>query len=188
MKSVCGYITHTMSVYDRHKLSEYDKRILQHIYNTLEQVQIRTTLSSNSFHAEKAGAISQVGARQACFGIVRHKGAFVKSRPLKDHPEIMRLFKKFMRSHCPSFKFNSVYVNKNVVCKPHFDAGNVGKSMLVGMGPYTRGRSILHIRGKQKRFHIKSHSLVFDGSLIKHESEEFKGTRYSLVFFKASTR
>ena len=31
--------------------------------------------------------------------------------------------------------------------------------------------------------YIKTNSLIFNGSEIPHESDPFKGTRYSLVFF-----
>jgi hypothetical protein len=41
-----------------------------------------------------------------------------------------------------------------------------------------------HIDDKPKSFHIKTNSLIFNGSEIPHKSEPFKGTRYSLVFFK----
>ena len=50
---------------------------------------------------------------------------------------------------------------------------------------YTGERTVLRIYGKPKKFHIKSQSITFNGSVIEHESESFKGTRYSLVFFNA---
>ena len=76
-----------------------------------------------------------------------------------------------------------MYVNKNTVCKEHLDSKNVGESLLVGLGPYTAGRTILYIDDKPKYFHIKTNSLIFNGSEILHKSEPVKGTRYSLVFF-----
>jgi hypothetical protein len=61
-------------------------------------------------------------------------------------------------------------------------------SLIVGLGVYTGGRTILHIKKPNgeytaKKFHIKTNSLIFNGSEIPHESEHFKGMRYSLVFF-----
>ncbi len=99
---------------------------------------------------------------------------------------MMYLFKKFIKSHYPSFKIRSVYVNKNTICKEHLDSKNVGESLLVGFGKYTGGQTILRTRSddKPKSFHIKTNSLIFNGSEIPHKSEPFKGTRYSLVFFQ----
>ena len=96
---------------------------------------------------------------------------------------MMELFKEFIESHYPDFKFKSVYVNRNTIVKKHVDSSNVGISLLVGLGDYTRGQTVLYIKNKPKKFHIKSNSLIFDGSEIEHKSEPFKGTRYSLVFF-----
>ena len=97
---------------------------------------------------------------------------------------MMKLFKKFIKSHYPEFKFQSVYVNRNTVCKKHLDSSNVGESLLVGFGPYTKGHTVLYLNNKQHKFNIKTNSLLFNGSEIPHKSEPFNGIRYSLVFFK----
>ena len=97
----------------------------------------------------------------------------------------MPLFKEFIKSHYPEFKFRSVYVNRNTICKKHLDSKNTGESLLVGFGSYTGGKTVIYnTKGKNpKKFNIKSHSLIFNGSELLHKSESFKGTRYSLVFF-----
>jgi hypothetical protein len=175
--------------YIRTKLSKEDKVILKNIYEELEDINIPTAYSSKGvkghFHSVKTGANTQKNARQTSFGIVNYRGKKVKSKSTKKYPWIMPLFKEFMQSHYPEFKFKSVYVNKNVVVKKHLDSGNVGESLLVGLGPYTGGKTFLYLPdGKVKKCHIKSQSLIFNGSEIPHKSEKFKGTRYSLVFFK----
>tara|TARA_R110000796_G_scaffold75419_1_gene169195 strand:- start:1816 stop:2337 length:522 start_codon:yes stop_codon:yes gene_type:complete len=171
--------------YIRTKLSPEDKTILQEIYEELEDINIPTTYKSNekngAHHAVKTGAVSQKYARQTVFGIIRGK---TKSKHTKKYPWILELLKEFMDSHHPDFKFTSVYVNRNVVCKKHLDSKNTGESLLVGLGSYTGGQTTLYIDGKTKKFHIKSQSLIFNGSEISHKSEKFKGIRYSLVFFK----
>ena len=173
--------------YTRTKLSQEDKDILKEIYEELEDITIPTTYKSNdkngAHHAVKTGAVSQKNARQSVFGIINYRGKS-KSQSTKKYPWMLPLFKEFMKSHRPDFKFSSVYVNRNVVCKKHLDSKNVGESLLVGLGPYTGGQTTLYIGGKPKKFHIKSQSLIFNGSEIPHKSEKFKGTRYSLVFFK----
>ena len=176
-----------MESYTTLKLSDDDKRILKIIYKYLETIVIPTSYRSGTtglpHHASKTGTTSQKDARQTCFGMVRYKGVLQKSISTIKYPSLMPLLKKFMKSHCPKFKFNSVYVNKNAVCKRHFDSKNVGVSLLVGLGDYTGGQTILYVKNKERKFHIKSTSLLFNGSTVEHRSEEFKGTRYSLVFF-----
>jgi hypothetical protein len=169
------------------KLSVDDKTILKEIYDELEKITIPTTYRVKGVgnnHSIKTGTTNQKDARQACFGKVTYKGEIQVSSCAKKYPHIMPLFKDFIDSHYPDFKFNSVYVNKNTICKKHLDSKNTGESILVGFGPYTGGKTTLYIDDKPKSFHIKTNSLIFNGSEIPHESESFKGTRYSLVFFK----
>jgi hypothetical protein len=172
--------------YIRTKLSELDKEILQDIYEELEDINIPTTYQKigGQGHQIRTGSNKQKSARQTSFGIVTYKGKKTKSQSSKKYPYMIPLFKEFINSHYPRFKFKNVYVNRNVVCKKHLDSKNVGESLLVGLGPYTGGSTVLYINGKPKKLHIKSSSLIFNGSEIPHKSEKFKGIRYSLVFFK----
>jgi hypothetical protein len=174
--------------YIRTKLSKEDKEILKKIYNELENINIPTSYSSKGvkghFHAVRTGTHNQKNARQTCFGLVTFQGKKVKSSSTKKYPWISPLFKEFIQSHYPDFNFNSVYVNKNTVVKKHIDSNNVGESLLVGLGPYRRGQTTLYLEDKQKKFSIKTSSIIFNGSDIPHKSEKFEGIRYSLVFFK----
>ena len=142
--------------YIRTKLSEEDKDILDEIYENLEKITLPTTFSSQGVkghhHAVKIGVTEQKNARQACFGIVKYRGKFTTSKYLKKYPEIMGLFKEFVDSHYAGFDFNSVYVNKNVVCKWHTDSKNVGESLLVGVGNYTGGQSSLKLIIRNENF------------------------------------
>lgn len=173
--------------YEKTKLSKEDKEILNEIYEELEEISLPTTYCSDGvkghYHADKIGVTKQRKASQACFGIVKYKQKKQPSKFTKKYPYMMDLFKEFMDSHYPEFIFDSVYVNRNVVCKKHIDSKNVGESLLVGVGKYTGGQPVLYINGKERKFHIKSNSLIFNGSEIEHKSLPFTGTRYSLVFF-----
>ena len=173
--------------YIRTKLSEEDKEILEEIYEELEEITIPTRFQKVGAqgHSLRTGACNQKKARQVCFGYSLYRGKKQLSSFTEKYPRVTNLFKEFMESHCPTFKFNSVYVNKNVVCKKHLDSKNVGESLLVGLGDYTGGQSVLYINNKERKFHIKSQSLIFNGSEIEHRSLPFKGTRYSLVFFNS---
>jgi hypothetical protein len=171
--------------YIRTKLSQEDKEILREIYQELEEINIPTTYqkTGGQGHQLRTGTTKQPDARQTSFGIINFQGKIKKSKSSLKYPHIMPLFKEFMNSHYPGFKFKCVYVNKNTICKEHVDTRNTGESLLVGLGNYTGGQTILYIDDKPKKFHIKSSSLIFNGSEIPHKSEPFKGTRYSLVFF-----
>lgn len=173
--------------YEKTKLSKEDKEILNEIYEELEEISLPTTYCSDGvkghYHADKIGVTKQRKASQACFGIVKYKQKKQPSKFTKKYPYMMDLFKEFMDSHYPEFIFDSVYVNRNVVCKKHIDSKNVGESLLVGVGKYTGGQTVLYINGKERKFHIKSNSLIFNGSEIEHKSLPFNGIRYSLVFF-----
>ena len=140
-------------IYTTKKYSENDKVILQEILNALENTLIPTVYceSKNSRqygHKVKTGAIIQKNARQTVYGKTMYKGKLHESSSTKTYPHIMPLFKKFIDSHSPDFEFSSVYVNKNVKCKKHFDSKNVGVSILVGCGNYTGGIQTYTIKEK----------------------------------------
>ena len=175
--------------YIKTKLSIEDKDILEYIYDELEEINIPTTYSRKGVqghhHAEKTGTTTQKEARQTAFGLTTYQGKKKTSKSTIKYPHIMPLFKAFIKSHYPEFKFESVYVNRNTVCKKHLDSKNTGESLLVGFGCYTGGKTVIYnTEGKNpKKFNIKTHSLIFNGSELPHESEHFNGIRYSLVFF-----
>ena len=170
------------------KLSENDRDILAKIYETLEDITFPIAYCGanrvGSHHARKIGVTEQRDARQTVFGMTYYRGSFQLSSYSKRYPHMMKLFKEFINSHNPGFEFKSVYVNRNTVAKKHLDSKNTGTSLLVGLGSYTGGETILYDKdGLESKFNINSQSLIFNGSKIPHSSEQFEGTRYSLVFF-----
>jgi hypothetical protein len=175
-----------MSYKNVNKISEQDKKILDEIYEELEKIRIPTTYQSvgGQGHSVRTGTISQKCARQTSFGYTNYQGKKQLSSYTKKYPYMMKLFKKFIKSHYSGFKFQSVYVNRNTICKKHLDSSNVGESLLVGFGPYTQGKTVLYLNTGPLRIDIKTNSVLFNGSEIPHKSEPFNGTRYSLVFYK----
>jgi len=172
--------------YIRKKLSPSDKEILNKLYKEFEKIHIPTTYRDKGrapYHSLKTGANIQKNARQTSFGIINYRGNQTISSNTKKYPHIYPLLKKFIKSHNHKFKFKTVYINRNVICKKHIDSKNTGRSLLIGLGPYTGGKTTLYLGNKSVSFNIKSSSLVFNGSEIYHQSEPFLGTRYSLVFF-----
>lgn len=173
--------------YKRTKLSDGDKKILEEIFRELEKITLPSTYRSgnnHNYHQVRTGSIDQKGARQTVFGYSKYRQKKNISKYTKLYPHILPLFESFIKSHKPSFNFDSVYVNKNVVCKRHVDSKNVGETLLIGLGKYTGGQTVLYINNKELKFHIKSSSLIFNGSELEHRSLPFEGIRYTLVFFK----
>jgi hypothetical protein len=176
--------------YIRTKLSDEDKDILDYIYEELEDITLPLSYrkggqKDTQGHRVRTGACSQKQARQTCFGYTYFQGKLQLSSYSKKYPEMMELFDEFIDSHYPDLQFDSVYVNKNVKCKKHLDSKNAGVSLLVGLGDYTGGETILYINNKARKFNIQKNSIIFNGSEIEHKSLPFKGTRYSLVFFNS---
>ena len=173
--------------YVRTKLSKEDEEILNKIYEELEKINITTSYSSKGipghYHAIRTGTYNQKNARQICFGLVKYRGKFQESKFTKMYPYMIDLFKEFIASHYSDFSFRTVYVNKNTVAQKHLDKNNVRDSLLVGLGPYREGETTLYLGDEEKKFSIKTSSIIFNGSKIPHQSEKFEGTRYSLVFF-----
>ena len=177
--------------YTSTELSESDLQNLNDIFNELEKINIPTVFTNEGviprrYHANRTGTANQKQARQTSFGLTTYRGKQQESKNSKKNPHIMPLFKNFIDTHTNSagFKFKSVYVNKNTVCKKHLDSKNIGESLLVGFGDYTGGETVLYLDDNQKKFfNISKSSLIFNGAKIPHSSEEFTGTRYSLVFF-----
>jgi hypothetical protein len=163
-----------------------DLYYLSLIYYGLESITIPKKLLTKCpdvGHSKRTGSWTQPLARQVSFGNTRWFGITKPSKYSTRFPEINDLLFKFIKSHAPEFEATMVYVNKNVVCKPHIDSNNNGTSILVGLGDYTGGSTILHMN-PDKAHDISQASLEFDGSSITHSSSDFEGTRYSLVFFK----
>lgn len=173
-------------MYTLTEFSENDKLKLELILKELEIMHLPTTFKTNSKHganhAIRVGVTDQVGARQTLFK--------KDSKSALRYPHFINICQEFLNSHMPYFKYDCIYVNKNTICKPHLDSGNSSNTLLIGLGDYIEGETLLHIPSdaphithKDIEIDIKMKSLLFNGSKIIHSSKPFNGTRYSLVFF-----
>jgi len=172
------------------KLTSSDLLNLEKIYNYLEanpyclKSLYEYTRGKNNYHGRKIGAINQREARGSTSGVVFYRGGFQLSKLSIEHPDLDDLLIEFMNNHNPKFKFNSVYITKNCLSKPHVDSGNVEKSIIVSIGKFEGGN--LYVKENDLTttlFNIKENSLEFDGRKHVHYTQEFTGTRYSLIFY-----
>jgi len=164
------------------------KEYLAKIAKEIDRCKISTTFGTARHHSVKTGTTDQKGARQDVVGIVGSGGEERASIRHQKNPQLMRMFRKFMKMHQPELKFRTVYININTMCKPHLDR-NEGESLIIGFGNYKRGQTNLFSMNKdgsmkKTPYDISQNSLTFDGSKIIHSSSDFSGDRYSLVFFK----
>jgi len=85
----------------------------------------------------------------------------------------------------PDFKWTTIQFNSNQKSKKHKDKNNIGESYIIGLGDYTGGRlKVWHNENEDPEYiDIKNKFYKFDGALKYHETEDFNGTRLSLVFF-----
>jgi hypothetical protein len=137
-------------------------------------------LSKHNIAINKYRPSSGVGMSQ-CFGIVNKRGMAPNlSRQSWLDPKLHDLLIRFAKVNLPSdFQFTSIQVNCNYKCLAHYDKGNEGNSYIVGFGDYTNGELKLKDIGS---FNIRHRPLLFDGSQIEHETEDFEGMRYTLVY------
>jgi len=116
------------------------------------------------------------------YGITRARfkgtvGPSLASRKCPEiHDEIMRLGREICL-----FDFTSVQLNNNTVCPPHYDAKNMGSSMLVSFGDYT-GCNIV-IEGTM--YDARHKPIIFNGSERQHwNTNDLSGNKYSLVYYR----
>lgn len=98
----------------------------------------------------------------------------------QEYKEIYELLKKIAP---PNFEYTSIQVNKNVKCGKHIDRYNKKDSAIIGLGDYTDGE--LRIYDKKDNYediNIKNKFHIFNGSNY-HETLDWTGTRYSVVYF-----
>ena len=124
--------------------------------------------------------------RSQCYGMVRKRSmAPDLSRCSWEDPQLHYLLMKFALTNLPSdFTFTSVQVNDSYKCALHKDKHNLGDSYIVGFGPYTGGELILHQGGTlgKQEINIRHRPVLFNGSEIEHETKDYEGRRWTIVF------
>ena len=103
-------------------------------------------------------------------------------------PECYEVLKEIANIINPNFKYNTITLNKNVKALAHRDGSNVGTSMIIGIGDYSGGG--LYIENlethEMELKNIKYNPVYFNGYLSLHETEEFVGDRYTIIYYNTS--
>ena len=105
-------------------------------------------------------------------------------KPLKNntkYPVLYQELQKTIKLHDPTFEFDCITVNKNVVTKPHKDIHNRGRSYILFLGDFLGGELV---NEKGEVFGEPYIFYPFEG-LIPHWNNPIKsGTKYSVIWFK----
>ena len=182
--------------YNVRRLSGRDVSILKQIQNQFDNnsYMIPTTYekgnpAKNAWqnYSWKTGSINQKGARQGVFGYTR----VIASNPseltniTKSNPQMMRLFRMFMKSHNSSFKFKSVNVDIDLVKKRHkINRGRKTMNLVVSFGDFKGGDLVLEDGMKRiRKFNTAKESVIFNAFDTIQSTEPFKGRKYTLTFF-----
>eukprot|EP00419_Tripos_fusus_P054310 CAMPEP_0172805518 /NCGR_PEP_ID=MMETSP1075-20121228/5797_1 /TAXON_ID=2916 /ORGANISM="Ceratium fusus, Strain PA161109" /LENGTH=1029 /DNA_ID=CAMNT_0013644203 /DNA_START=25 /DNA_END=3114 /DNA_ORIENTATION=+ len=133
-------------------------------------------------------------------GLIRDRtGTYMTTAPARDYPHFIKILCKWLSDQRPpelsvDFPFTTISLNYGYSAKRHRDAGNHGPSMAKAFGNFKGGHlcywpdddkslPLDQLRDEDKvRIDTSSNLCVFDGNRA-HEVEDFKGERYSMVFF-----
>lgn len=157
-------------------LTKIDPSEIFEIYSLLEDIKF-------PINKNKTGRARTFGIHQSMIlGYV--KARITRKIDLSAHtkhfPELYKAILEFGKRIVP-FEFNSIYVNKNVVCPRHLDKNNNGVSLLVSFGDYDGCNLVIEGIGE---FDTNLQPIIFDGSKLYHYNTNLKGgTKYSLIFF-----
>jgi hypothetical protein len=101
------------------------------------------------------------------------------------HPHIYEALKQIINILDPTFEYDGITVNKNVLARPHRDTNNVGISLIIGFGNYSGGGLYVEENDGNFKLHDINHKpLYFNGSTQTHYTEQFEGTRWTVIYYK----
>jgi hypothetical protein len=159
-------------------LATLDASEFARLYEMLERVNV--PLRNPAHDNSRRGFATH---RSMTFGMIRRRGSAVigPSRATRKFPAVHEEIVRLGRLIAPEFPFDSIHLNKNVVCPRHTDSTNVGPSMVVSFGEYAGCELV--VAGEV--VDTRHRGVIFDGSRVEHWNlPTLEGTKYSLVFFR----
>lgn len=132
-------------------------------------------------------------------GLLRDRtGDIHVTGPSKRYPAVVKLLNSWLTSIIPnevaSFTYTSINLNCNYAAKRHRDANNFGPSIILGVGDYQGGGLAVWPeddkseklpqlpKNRKVQVDISENLVMFNGN-SSHEVADFKGERFSIVFF-----
>jgi hypothetical protein len=115
----------------------------------------------------------------------RRQLGFSEFNANKKHPELFDLLIKFGNLIVPKgYTYNAITLNKDMKANKHIDKQNEGYSIITGLGDFTGGELNVYKNDKPKPYNLKDKILIFNGSKLYHATNDFKGRRYTLIYYK----
>ena len=148
-------------------------------------------ITKDNKHTSRGNTIGADG-RTMTFGFANNRRGYNYLKTNKKYPELFKALVDFGNRVVPKgFEYQAITLNHNCKAKKHIDGLNVGASVIVGIGEYTGGalRVFKPDGSGGKDFQIHDHPAMFNGGILPHETQEFKGDkRYTLIFYKQKKR
>ena len=129
--------------------------------------------------------IGSIG-RTCNFGLTRsRRTGYCNSQYSTKRPDLYKKIFDFGKHVCPpGMDVTSVTLNLGVKAKKHIDGFNVGESVIVGIGDYTNGKlRVYSSESDYVAYDIQNKPLMFNGAVLPHETEDFEGERYTIIYY-----
>lgn len=160
---------------------ENNKEIYSNILDKLNKITIPNIERPQKYKFTRGALLGNTG-RTITLGYSRRrtKGYGITKFTHK-YQELFNLCVEYGLKILPKdFIFTTITINHNLKCLPHKDNGNFGLSCITALGEFENGS--LFVEGK--KYDIKNKVLMFDGSKCLHETENFIGERYTIIYYK----
>jgi hypothetical protein len=135
----------------------------------------------------RASVIGEIGRTMTFgYGKTRTRG-YQQFRWNRLKPELLEALINIGRQVVPEgFFFNAITLNHNVLAKKHVDNLNFGDSVIIGIGNYEGG--FLNVYDSDgiayNSYNIQDAPLMFNGSILPHETQPFTGERYTIIYYR----
>ena len=137
-------------------------------------------------NSNRGNIVGTIGRTQTFgWGDTRRGWNYYKTN--KKYPEVFKALIAFGNQVVPKgWEYQGITLNHEVKSKKHIDGKNIGLSVIIGIGDFTGGEIKVwrpdDTGGKNYDLHDKP--VMFNGGVCPHETQPFKGNRYTFVFYK----
>lgn len=163
------------------------KRLRDDLLHKLQDLTVsKIPKPSDNQNTNRGNVIGTIG-RTMTFGFGDNRQGWNFYSTNTKHPEIFEALVKFGNAVVPKgWRYQGITLNHGVKAKKHKDKKNVGESVIIGFGDYTGGElNIWDGKDSNKQtYSIKDTPAMFNGGNLFHQTEPFKGDRYTVIFYK----
>lgn len=174
----------TLPIRNKAKYNETKKHLLETLHSQITVSKIPKPDERTS--TNRGNIIGTIGRTMTFgFGDNRHGWNFYATN--SKHPEVFKALVAFGNQVVPKgWEYQGITLNHGVKAKKHVDSKNVGASVIIGIGDFTGGEiRVWNKEGENPQDkNLHDHPVMFNGGLLAHETQPFKGDRYTIIFYK----